>query len=99
MGFIFGLLVGAAISSGGGSTPPILGSIPLRCLAALDVSDDAYRTCRGRSLSRELYDRDQCDSRDRANEKSECYLPLNLTWEIAGLRQMQKANEANIKAK
>ena len=55
MGFIFGLLIGASVSGGGSaSLPPSMGTIPMRCLAAFEVSDDEYKQCRDRSLTSEL---------------------------------------------
>lgn len=93
MGFIFGLLIGSAISSGG-SVPPILGSIPFRCLAAFDVSEHEYRNCRGRSLNKELYDGGGCDSGQRSDfNHQSCSFERNITWEIAGLREMKRAME------
>ncbi|HLL29027.1 MAG TPA: hypothetical protein VKT73_15425 [Xanthobacteraceae bacterium] len=57
MGFIFGLLLGAAVFAGGDgrpATPSILSGIPLRCYAALDHGDNEYRDCRRATMSQEL---------------------------------------------
>lgn len=96
MGFIFGLLVGGMIASGGGSAmPPMLGSIPFRCLAAFDVSEADYRDCRSPSLGLELGagSGNPCEYRDRNKSDGPCSFSRHMQWEITGLREMKKAVE------
>lgn len=101
MGFIFGLLVGTALStSGTGSTaPPLLGSIPLRCLAALEVSEAEYRHCREPSLSMELYGSGNGPSCGRIDREGNgvCSIARHLTWEIAALKHLEQATQAQQK--
>lgn len=58
MGFLFGLLMGSTVFSSGNSVMGMqmqqLSQIPLRCFAALDEGDEAYRRCRAPSLMAEL---------------------------------------------
>lgn len=93
MGFIFGLIVGGALMSGGDTAVSrALGAIPFRCLAALDVSEADYQECRTPSLRVELYGQNTsgiCVS----PTSTACRLDKHLAWEIAGLREMKKAIE------
>lgn len=73
MGFLFGLLMGTAIMSGGTQTQiqmqQMLSQIPLRCFAALDISDAAYRDCRILSMRAELNNQ----SRSNPTDTGACY--------------------------
>lgn len=55
-GFAMGLLVGMAAGSGSPSVQASLLSlqVPLRCIAALERSEEEYRDCRSPSLASEL---------------------------------------------
>ena len=93
MGFIFGLMIGAAATSGSPHVPPMLGSIPFRCLAAFEISEADYRQCRAVSLRREIYEGTPCRNNEMADPANPCSIDKALTWEIAGLREMKKALE------
>lgn len=55
MWFIFGLMLGSTLSGGpSGSGAALLGSIPLRCMMAIEESDEAYAVCRRGSMVAEL---------------------------------------------
>ena len=104
MGFIFGLLVGAALSSGGdGSSrlPPSLSQIPFRCFAAIEQSDDAYRACRRLSMAADMAQQCKmvpgriCEGRDDYDKA----IDAGLTWEIAALHKLADAAQAQQKQK
>lgn len=90
MGFLFGLMIGSMVG-GGGSTalPPILGAIPIRCIAALEISDAEYSDCRSVSLSQELSIR--CDRIERSERTGVCSLQRHLGWEITSIKELNKA--------
>lgn len=54
MGFLFGLMIGSALSGSPSQQMAILGSIPLRCLMAFDNGPEAYRNCRRLNLTYEI---------------------------------------------
>lgn len=55
MWFLFGLFVGLNVANGpGGAAGNALGSIPMRCLMAIEESDAAYARCRRPSIIGEL---------------------------------------------
>ena len=98
MGFLFGLLVGAAVFSTNGGTPlPSIAAIPLRCLAALDDGDVAYKDCRRLSLAFEVQQQYSSTSNDlsgvnRSNVTAKIDEALAL--EIRALRSIEAANKA-----
>lgn len=92
MGFLFGLLIGAAASSGG-SLPPSFGTIPFRCLAAFDISEADYRVCRRNSLRAEIFN-GPCNYGDLDKPDGPCSIEKHFAWEIAGLRDLKHAIEA-----
>lgn len=96
MGFLFGLFLGAAASSGGAS-PPSLGTIPFRCLAAFESSEADYRICRRNTLRHDLYSDMPCTFPDIDKPDGACSFEKNLSWEIAGLRSLKTAIEAKAK--
>jgi hypothetical protein len=99
MGFIFGMIVGAALSGDGSpKLPPALGSIPLRCLAAFDISEDEYRLCRMPSMAGELKLSYYCDYSDIRSKdgNNPCGAMRHMFWEIAALRELKKAQDAKI---
>ena len=96
MGFLFGLMIGAAAMSGPGEAKPMLGSIPFRCLAALDQGDAAYRECRRPSLGVELREYiEHVDSHITGitNRNIRAKIEEALTLEVSGLRQIEAANK------
>jgi hypothetical protein len=56
MWFLFGLMLGSALTTSGGSVNQSspLGSIPMRCLMALEESKEAYAKCRHATMVAEL---------------------------------------------
>lgn len=97
MSFIFGLMVGSALTSGGGNASlPNLGTIPFRCLSAFEQSEDAFRECRHRSMENDLY-KDGCDLERRRADTGGCSIKQNITWEVAGLRELKQSIEARQK--
>lgn len=94
MGFLFGLMIGGMAASGGGSSLPALGSIPLRCLYAFEQSEQEYTECRRPSLRAELYGRSSY-CRNENDTQPGCLWERNIVWEIRALREMKKAAEAN----
>jgi hypothetical protein len=99
MGFIFGLIIGAAVTSGGSVPAPMLGSIPFRCLAAFDISEAEYRQCRTISLQREIYEGTPCRRHNMSDPADPCSFDKAITWEIAGLREMKAAMQQKQSAK
>lgn len=95
MGFIFGLMVGSAISSGGGhiALPPIIGTIPFRCLAAYEISETDYRNCRYPSLYAEIIggQTTPCSYGSLTSEKSVCNYEMHMRYELAALAELKKA--------
>lgn len=100
MGFIMGLVVGSALSSGGSTAiPNIPQGIPFRCLAAIEQSDSEYRNCRWASMYDELYKTQTCGARSMEDPKSVCHIESHIKWELAALKELKAANEAKAKAK
>ena len=91
MGFLFGLLVGGAMMSGGSSGVPSLGAIPFRCLAAFDVSETEYRTCRRPSLKLEVWTYTGCGLSDHNAKTGSCSVEQHLSWEANGLHDLRNA--------
>jgi len=95
MSFILGLAFGSMLASGpnGAAVSQMLGSIPLRCLYAFEISESDYRDCRQVSLSVELHGNGQvgCDSA-RRNSRSDpiCSRDRHLNWEIGALRKLME---------
>lgn len=89
MGFLFGLLVGTSMS-GGPPVPPIMGSIPFRCLAAFEISEAEYRQCRLGTLSKELWNQG-CDDKRQNDESNTCSIGKAMGWEITALRELKRA--------
>ena len=94
MGFIFGLLIGSALTGTPGTMQHAIGSIPMRCLAAIEVSDDEYRDCREPSLKQELHEGSPCRW-DDIKGTGPCSFDRNIKWEIAALRELKSSIEAN----
>lgn len=92
MSFLFGLLIGMAVSSSG-STLPQLSTIPFRCFAALDISEAEYRDCRRSSLRAELYSNSNCRWSEIDGD-GPCSFTRNVAWEISALHELKKAAEA-----
>lgn len=94
MGFIFGLMVGSALSSASG--PPqvqqALSQIPFRCLALVD--DEAqYRRCRYPSMRENFYGKAVLGCMDTFNE-SRCkdnFTDENIKWELTAIKQLADA--------
>lgn len=98
MGFLFGLLVGAAISGGGDKASPhlpaALSEIPFRCFAAIERSDDAYRGCRRLSMAAQLqqqHDVANADVTGIPNSKMAQAVAEAMDWEIAALHELEAA--------
>lgn len=98
MGFLFGLLIGSSLS---GSSPAtvqqMLGSIPLRCVVALEDGDDAYRSCRRLSLAYEMYHQvdgspDDVNGHKHGQLGPEVEAAMNL--EIRALKEIETAAKA-----
>jgi hypothetical protein len=64
MGFLFGLMVGGMLASGAPTAglQTALAAIPLRCFAALDIGDAAYRDCRRATMMVEINRQSSTDS-------------------------------------
>lgn len=92
MGFIFGLIVGGVVFGSDGTAPSILGSIPLRCVAAFGISEAEFRECRTPSLNAELYAQN-CPRQERNRNDVPCSFDRHVTWEIAALRDIKAAAE------
>lgn len=92
MNFFLGILFGAMLAGGGGQHTAILGDIPLRCLAALEQSDDAYRQCRIMSLAAAMQQQYQ-NSNDlvtgMGRGKMQTAVAEALTWEIKALKTLE----------
>jgi hypothetical protein len=99
MGFLFGLMIGASVA-GGGSSPQItaaLASIPFRCIAALEVSEQDYKDCRRVGLVGELYGAPHYVCRDSRKEPgyiNGCDLDRQMGHEVRALRAMEAALKA-----
>lgn len=105
MNFLFGLLVGTSLAGSPSERPavPGLSAIPLRCFAALDISDAEYVACRRPSMRAELYVQAQQLCRfNRAGlqpayeaiDPADCDVGRHIAWEIAALRALPAAQLA-----
>lgn len=95
-GFICGLIVGGVLFGGSNSTTTPDPHIPLRCLSALEISENAYKECRVPSLYDELFHEGAlCRNYDQ-EKKNQCNFEFHLTFEIQALREMQKAQQEKI---
>ena len=105
MGFLFGLLIGSSLGSGAATPlPSFLGDIPLRCLAALEQSDDAYRACRKLSIAGQVYQQytatpnyltDLSDDTTARRTELRRAVADAMNWEISALHELAKAKADN----
>jgi hypothetical protein len=97
MGFLFGLIVGTALSSGGDNSPRLpssLSEIPFRCLAAIEQSDAAYRDCRRLSMAAQIqqqHDVADCQVSKVCRNDIPHAVDVALDYEIAALHQLESA--------
>lgn len=103
MGFVFGLMIGSAMSGSPHQMQAMLSAIPLRCFAALDESDRTYKDCRRPSLMRELDEQSSktcgyiwSGRKDISGPwvdaaRPTCDVDAMLTLEIKALRQIAEA--------
>lgn len=103
MSFIFGILIGATVFSGGssGSMPFSLSEIPFRCFAALDVDDAAYKHCRRLSMALQISQQYQ-NSPDHLSGVHRGNLAATideaLVLEVKALRTLEQASKARVKS-
>src|SRR5689334_7041461 len=104
MGFLFGLMVGSAMSTGGAApAQSALSQIPIRCLSLVD-SEANYIECRFPSISKELADAalPECDKASSGSQYRACkseFVTKNIKWEIASLKELSAAASKNSAAR
>lgn len=96
MSFLLGLLVGSMLSGPDGRpvlSPSSLGSIPFRCLAAIEQSDDAYKACRRLSLGVEITLQMKQDDATTSYSRADIRAAIDaaLAFEIQALRELEQA--------
>jgi hypothetical protein len=96
MGFLFGMLVGGAMSGG---APPqaqaMLSQIPIRCFVLVG-DEKSYTECRYPSLYKELADTVLPSCNEFAGREwrgcQTTFIVKNIKWEIAALKELAAAS-------
>jgi hypothetical protein len=92
MGFLFGLLLGGALMSGGsaGGLPPSLAEIPFRCFAVVE-DQAAYFDCRRLSMTAQLWQQYKSTPYSEPNPRTELMPKVEaaMALELRALRALE----------